>query len=335
MLCPVISLGSPYGIGYEVFLLSISKIKKYDKPLFCIGSKKVLDYFIDLLNFSCHYKSYNSIRKEKFHYVDSYDFILIDIDQQLQDQNWNLKSIALIDSELDGEIAYKTLKYGAELIKQGFFSSLVTLPVSKENINLIDHDFKGHTEFLMKEWEQKKVYMTFISEKLRILLLSTHIPLAEVPRVINPELVKDSILTAGQLLKRLNNNQGICFLGLNPHAGENGLLGKEEIWIKKIIAELREKNKINVIGPVPADTAFTPANINKFGIYISSYHDQGLIPFKMLAFDDGVNLSFGMEFIRTSVDHGTARDLIGKKIASTISFENAYNLAVKLTCNHS
>lgn len=130
-------------------------------------------------------------------------------------------------------------------------------------------------------------------------------------------------------MKKLKITKPICLLGLNPHAGENGLLGSEELAMKEAVKEMSSKS-INITGPLPADTAFIPSNIDKYGIFIACYHDQGLIPFKMLAFDKGVNLSFGMKYIRTSVDHGTAADLIGTKKADISSFIEAYLLAERL-----
>ena len=327
---PLITLGSPYGIGYEIFLLSLRKKVFYaEHPVTCIGSESILKHFLKILKFSIGYHSIPADKFERLSLSKQFDkeFVLINIDRF----SFDLDNIAQISSEKDGVIAYDTIKTGARLIAEGYFSSMVTLPVSKENINLVDSSFKGHTEFLMKLWNEKKVFMTFISSKMKILLLSTHLPLFKVKEIITPGLVKDGITTAVHLLDDLGEKQRICFLGLNPHAGENGLLGTEELWIKEIIEDFNSTSGCKIVGPVPADTAFTPGNLKNFGIFIASYHDQGLIPFKMLSFEDGVNLSYGMKYIRTSVDHGTARDLIGMKTANTASFENAYRLAVQLS----
>ncbi|HOV14747.1 MAG TPA: 4-hydroxythreonine-4-phosphate dehydrogenase PdxA, partial [Spirochaetota bacterium] len=225
-------------------------------------------------------------------------------------------------------IAYNTIKEAGILVKNGKFKSITTLPVTKESINLIDKDFYGHTEFYQKLWDEKKVFMTFVSEKMNLLLLTTHIPLKDVSSHLNKELLESGINIALEMRDRLGLSKKICLLGLNPHAGENGLLGDEEFVFKEVLKKF-DSSKIE--GPIPSDTAFIPYNLNKYSIFIAVYHDQGLIPFKMVAFDDGVNLSFGMKYIRTSVDHGTGIGLIGKKSANTKSFENAYNLAFKLT----
>jgi 4-hydroxythreonine-4-phosphate dehydrogenase len=163
------------------------------------------------------------------------------------------------------------------------------------------------------------------------LLLTTHIPLKDVSRSITKDLFIGAINVSLDLIKKLGINKNICVVGINPHAGENGLLGSEENLMKEVLNEI---NNPLLVGPIPADTAFLESMRSKFGLYITPYHDQGLIPFKMLSFDDGVNLSFGMKYIRTSVDHGTGVDLIGKKTASINSFLSAYNLARKLASRH-
>lgn len=327
---PIVTLGSPYGIGYEIFLLSLNNSIFTDGPIFAVGSKSILDAFIELLEIECTYVPMKADHLES-RTIDTVktgqnDFILIDIDTT----RLPLAPIQSIDPVLDGKIAYASIVLAARLVAKGLFSSIVTLPVSKENVNKVDKNFKGHTEFLMELWNEDQVFMTFISKKINVFLLTTHIPLTAVPAALSPEYVENAINQADKLVKKLNLCKPICFLGLNPHAGESGLLGKEEVWIDNIIKQ-KQSESINIIGPVPADTAFTPAGLEKYSLFIANYHDQGLIPFKMLAFDDGVNLSFGMKFIRTSVDHGTARDLIGKKTACTESFISAYKLALKLS----
>jgi 4-hydroxythreonine-4-phosphate dehydrogenase len=323
---PLITLGSPFGIGYEIFLRTFDESKVFKNHIpFCIGSKKILDLFLELINLKINYKSIKIEELEKNADLKIFKFILIEID----DSQIKLKRISDITKEIDGKIAYDSINLAAKLVKDGFFKSIVTLPVSKENINIFDSSFKGHTEFFQKKWNEESVFMTFISKKLNVMLLTTHIPLNEVSSNITQEVVERGLKTVLSLKRKLKLTKKICFLGLNPHAGENGLLGKEELWVKDIIKKYNNENEID--GPIPADTAFSKFKINKYSFFVSCYHDQGLIPFKMLAFEDGVNLSYGMKNIRTSVDHGTGVDLIGKKIAGLKSFENAYKLAIKLS----
>lgn len=340
---PLITLGSPIGIGYEIFLLSLQQDSYFkDNCVYCVGSVSILAHFIKLLDFDFNYyridyKDYHEGSELESMSLEDYDFVIIDIDSLLNDGNIeshiliDIEDIKKFDEKCDGMIAYYTIVKGAALVEQGHFSALVTLPVSKKNINLVDPDFMGHTEFLMKIWKERHVFMTFVSNKMKLLLLTTHIPLAQVPEHLTVELLDDGIRTAADLAKRLGIEQELCLLGLNPHAGENGILGSEEGMMQKVAQRLREEKGINVTDPIPADTAFTPFNRERFGLFIACYHDQGLIPFKMLSFEDGVNLSFGMKYIRTSVDHGTAVGLIGKKSASIESFINAFRLAQQLT----
>ncbi|OHD16838.1 MAG: hypothetical protein A2086_08820 [Spirochaetes bacterium GWD1_27_9] len=322
---PLITLGSPYGIGYEIFLLTLQNTNLFseNKP-FVIGSKQIMDFFQKLLDFKLNYLSVNIEEIDNIKNINlaDYKFVLLDVANPQKE----IKELNDITKYIDGEIAFKSIDIAADLVSKNYFKSIVTLPVSKENINLIDKTFMGHTEFFQKKWNEQKVFMTFVSSKLNMLLLTTHIPLKEVSNHITEELVESGIKASIELKNRLGLQKKIGFLGINPHSGENGLIGTEEIWIKDIIAKYSK----DIDGPIPADTAFTSFNIKKYDIYITSYHDQGLIPFKMLAFDEGVNLSFGMKYIRTSVDHGTAVGLVGKKIAGLDSFINAYNVAVRL-----
>jgi len=323
---PVITLGSPFSVGYEIFLLSLDNKIFNDHTPVCIGSKTVIDLFLKELKIKRKYKSVYTNEIDKLNEKEKYDFILLNIDEE----NVRIDSIDSITPKIDGYYALKTIELGAVLVKDGHFKSVVTLPVNKKNINFYNKLFTGHTEFFQKKWEEDKVFMCFISGKINIILLSTHLPLKEVPKYLNPKIVDLGIKTSIDLYNRLGLTKDICFLGLNPHAGENGLLGKEEFWIEKIINKYKtDFSKLR--GPVPSDTAFTDYNREKYDLYIACYHDQALIPFKIFSFEDGVNLSFGMKNIRTSVDHGTAVDLIGKKAASNASFLNAYKLAIRLS----
>lgn len=331
---PIITLGSPYGIGYEIFLRSLKQnVLGADFPV-CIGSLNVMRFFEKLLNIDVDYQV---IELDNIGQVDKQsgkEFLLLDVDRVIDTQfsgDFTLMTLEDITPEYDGVCAYYSIFNAAKLVKKGIFKSVVTLPVSKKNINIYDSAFTGHTEFFQKFWEDDEVFMTFISDALNILLLTTHIPLNEVCGSLDAMVIKKGLKNAFNLYKRLGLKKDICFLGVNPHAGENGLLGNEEEWIKKIIDDFNERNQAGIIGPVPADTAFTPYNRERFDFYIAVYHDQALIPFKIFSFEDGVNLSWGMKYIRTSVDHGTAVNLIGKKTASIDSFVNAYKLAVKLS----
>jgi 4-phospho-D-threonate 3-dehydrogenase / 4-phospho-D-erythronate 3-dehydrogenase len=320
---PLITLGSPYGVGYEIFLLAFKNSKIFESHVpYCIGSEIIINFFLKLTGIDIPYKAIRITDLDRNIDIENIRFVLINIDTEQK----TITGIDEIDKKIDGKIAYESIKNAAILVKDGYFKSITTLPVSKENINIFDKSFKGHTEFFQKMWGEKQVFMTFISKKMNILFLSTHIPLNEVSSYLTKDIVENGIKTALALKNKFKFKKKICFLGINPHAGENGLLGKEEIWIKEILKKYPE-----VLGPIPADSAFTGFSLKKYSLFISGYHDQGSIPFKMLAFEDGVNLSFGMKYIRTSVDHGTAVDLIGKKTVNIKSFLNSYKTAIKLS----
>ena len=324
---PIITLGSPYGVGYEIFFHTVKKNFFKNQMIVAAGSRSVVDFYLKFLKIKLNYFSIKMHELDKINKNRKNKFILIDIDEN----DLRIESLDFLKEKIDGQIALKSIEAAAELVKKEIFNSVVTLPVSKKNISLLNPSFTGHTEFFQKKWNEKSVFMCFLSWKLNVLLLTTHTAIVSVPKKIKPELIIKGILTAEILRKKLGLKNKLCFLGLNPHAGEEGILGTEEIQFKKIINILKEENKIDVDGPVPADTAFTKANLKKYSIFIACYHDQGLIPFKMLSFEDGVNLSFGMKHIRTSVDHGTAVDIIGKNKANNKSFINAYNIAKRLS----
>lgn len=334
----IITLGSPYGIGYEIFLKIVEQnvfnSRINNKTLICTGSLSVLDYFIKHLNISVNFNVVNfwnigkNSLKEYLTTNDNTQFILIDIDKEYT----KINEIKNITSKFDGEKALHAIQVAAILTKDGFFNAVVTLPVSKKNINIIEPSFLGHTEYLQQKWEQKEVFMTFVSSKFTVVLVTTHIPLDKVSSSITKTLYNRALTIALKLKKELDIDKNICALGLNPHAGENGLIGKKEILMNTLIKQFNKENNCNIIGTIPADTAFTPLNLDKFGLYIANYHDQGLIPFKIFSFHEGVNLSYGMDYIRTSVDHGTGVDLIGKN-PDTTSFLQAYKIAKKIIKN--
>nr|HPO50433.1 4-hydroxythreonine-4-phosphate dehydrogenase PdxA [Spirochaetota bacterium] len=186
---PLITLGSPYGVGYEIFLLSVADKFFTGHTPFCVGSESVMKLFIKELDVRPVYKIITKDELNDCQSISDYDFILINVD----DKGYGISDIFSISKETDGEIAYKTIKESAYLVKDLKFKSVTTLPVSKDNINLFDKDFYGHTEFYQKIWEQKEVFMTFVSEKLNVLLLTTHIPLKEVAKTIDKNLLRRGI----------------------------------------------------------------------------------------------------------------------------------------------
>jgi len=286
-----ISIGDLNGVGIEIALKSHEKIKKWIKPVYCIN-KNMLKKAAKLLNYSI-----------------PNDFEIVEVEG-----NFEINP-GKIDAK-SGEYSYKSFLKAIELAKEKKVDAITTLPINKESWNKAGIKYKGHTEVL-RDIFKKDAIMMLGCEKLYVALFSEHIPLKEVPKKIKKEkLIKFFI----DFYKSTNFNK-IGVLALNPHAGDGGVLGDEEI--KEIMPAIIKANKLlkkNIFyGPLVPDIAFTA----KKGIFIAMYHDQGLAPLKALYFDESINVSLNLPILRTSVDHGTAFDIAYKKIAKTLSYENA------------
>jgi 4-hydroxythreonine-4-phosphate dehydrogenase len=225
-----------------------------------------------------------------------------------------------------------TIKAGVRLVRGGHVAGLVTGPVHKGVINDAGIAFSGHTELLADLAGVRKVVMMLAAGSLRVALVTTHLPLRDVPDAITFENVRDTIrITHVELRSRFGLHKPLIqVLGLNPHAGESGHLGSEDTRvIERAIIECRA-NDIDCTGPVPADTAFTPSRLDACDAVIAMYHDQGLPVLKHAGFGSSVNITLGLPFVRTSVDHGTALDIAGKNIADAASLHAAVALAQDL-----
>lgn len=214
----------------------------------------------------------------------------------------------------------------------GEFAALVTGPVQKSALNAAGHAFTGHTEYLALHSGGMTPVMMLVSGKLRVALATTHLPLAAVPKAISRPVLMHVIREVHRTLVAdygiVQPRIGIC--GLNPHAGEGGYLGREEIEILAPTLEILRAEGMLLEGPLPADTAFTPRLRERYDAYVSMFHDQGLPVLKAVGFGEAVNVTLGLPFIRTSVDHGTALDLAGTGHAQPGSFEAALRLAVEM-----
>lgn len=232
-----------------------------------------------------------------------------------------------------GRASIEYLDAAIDIIKSGGANALVTGPVNKASVisgGLAG--FEGHTEYLAGHTGSKNVVMMFVGKKFKAVLVTRHIPFAEVPGKISKDSILSVIMTTHLYLKKFFGMRGprIGVAGLNPHAGENGIFGKEEI--RKIIPAIKAAGKRikGVTGPISPDVIFHDAYRGRYDAVVALYHDQALIPFKLLYFRDGVNLSLGLPFVRTSPDHGTAFDIAGKGIADPVSMEEAIRLACRL-----
>lgn len=223
-----------------------------------------------------------------------------------------------------------TLSQAVELVMSGQAHALVTGPVQKSIINDAGIPFSGHTEYLAALSETPRVVMMLACESLRVCLVTTHLPLSRVPAAITETSVEETIRITHSTLKRQFDIEQprLQILGLNPHAGEDGHLGHEDDAIIRPVIEKLRAEGMNLLGPVPADTAFTPDRIAACDAVIAMYHDQGLPMLKHLGFGQAINVTLGLPFIRTSVDHGTALDIAGTGKADISSLEAAVEAAL-------
>lgn len=318
-----ISQGDVNGVGYEVILKAFedSRLSEICTPI-VYGSKK----------YAADYKKIFRAEHFNFNYIDTADQArsgktnLIQCCDDTEDLSVGLPTAA------SGKAAYESLNAATDDLVAGKIDALVTAPINKKNIQSDDFDFPGHTEFLGQKDGGKKGLMFMISEKLKVGVVTGHIPLQEVASAITEDKIYDKLKVMNQSLKRdfAITKPKIAVLGLNPHAGDNGLLGTEEQEV--IIGAIKKANeeKIFAQGPFPADGFFGSSQYLQYDAVLAMYHDQGLIPFKALSFGEGVNYTAGLSFVRTSPDHGTGYDIAGKGVADDSSLRQAVYAAVDI-----
>jgi len=232
-----------------------------------------------------------------------------------------------------GKIALAYIDHALAYAARGKIKAIVTAPVSKAAIRKAGNPaFTGHTEYLVQKTGTGSFAMMFYSKRFLVSLVTTHLPLREVADAITQDKILDVICLSHAAAQKFGKpNPRIGVAGLNPHAGESGALGREDqLIIAPAVRRARQK-KMDVEGPIPADVLFRKAYLGDFDIVIAMYHDQALAPFKMISFERGVNITLGLPFVRTSVDHGTAADIAGKGVASEASMLEAIKIAVQLT----
>jgi 4-phospho-D-threonate 3-dehydrogenase / 4-phospho-D-erythronate 3-dehydrogenase len=230
-----------------------------------------------------------------------------------------------------GSASYRYVEAAVNSAKRGEIAAIATAPINKESLNLAGIKCPGHTEILAGLTHARRVCMMMASDEIKVSLVTIHIGLAEVQKQLSMQRIMDAIeLTAGVMKKLGKSSPRIAVCSFNPHGGEHGLFGKEEKRIIEPAIKQAQRKGLKVIGPVVPDTAFLPQKRREFDAYVVMYHDQGLIPFKMLAFDKGVNITLGLPIIRTSVDHGTAFDIAWQGKASVSSMVQSVLWAVKL-----
>jgi len=321
-----ITQGDINGIGYEVIIKTLMepRILEMCTPV-VYGSPKVAAYHRKALNLENF--TFNTIHTAKE--ADPQKANIINCTDD------NIRVELGRSSEMAGEASYMALEKAVEDLKQGEIDALVTAPINKDNIQSEKFHFPGHTEFLAEQFGTKDYVMLMVSEAMKIGVVVGHVPLSEVSKRISVDGITGKLRILSSCLERdfSIKRPRIAVLALNPHAGDNGLLGHEE---KDIIIPAIEKAKeegILAIGPYPADGFFGSGDYTKFDAILSMYHDQGLIPFKLASFEKGVNYTAGLPVIRTSPVHGTAYDIAGEDKASPDSFRQALYLACDILRN--
>lgn len=230
-----------------------------------------------------------------------------------------------------GDLAYRCIKRATELAMAGEVFAIATAPLNKEALHLAGHNYPGHTEMLAHLTQTKDYAMVLYTDKLKVIHISTHVALRKFLDTLNQPRVETVIGIADSFLRRVGfSNPRIAVAGVNPHAGENGLFGDEEIRIVGPAVEAMKAKGLNVTGPCPPDTVFMQCHEGQFDMVVAMYHDQGHIPLKLLGFYDGVNITAGLPFIRTSADHGTAFDIAWTGKAKSDSMATSIELAMQI-----
>lgn len=321
----VISSGDFNGIGPEVALKTLHNLQLENITPVILSTPKVIDFYAGNLSLEiCYHHAHTAsdIRPGEINLLESYG-----------GEEPSVEPGAF--TKQSGKCAMLAVEKGIELCKNNEADALVTAPISKEAVNLAGFDIPGHTEFLAERTHTENFMMMLVNEGLRVGLVSVHIPLADVPGRLSEEVVIKYLSIMHQSLQNDFNidDPDIAVLGLNPHAGDGGIIGTEEIdFIAPALEKARESG-ISVTGPHPADGFFGNRKYKNCDGILAMYHDQGLIPFKTLSFGAGVNFTAGLPIIRTSPDHGTAFDIAGKNQANPSSFKQAFLLAARLSEN--
>ncbi|HNW50496.1 MAG TPA: 4-hydroxythreonine-4-phosphate dehydrogenase PdxA [Prolixibacteraceae bacterium] len=321
-----ITQGDINGIGYEVIIKAFTDPRMLElcTPII-YGSPKVAAYHKKALDAEAF--NFNQV-----HSVDEIDLHKVNI-VNCCDENVRVELGKV--SSLAGEAAFQALEHAVNDLKQHKIDALVTAPVNKEAIQSKLFHFPGHTEYLAQQFDVKDPLMLLITDSLKVGVVVGHAPLKNVPEMINKNLIVSKLKTLHRSLITdfACTNPRIAVLGLNPHAGDNGVLGDEEKNI--IIPAILEAGNhgITALGPYAADGFFGSGQQYKFDAVLAMYHDQGLAPFKALTFDRGVNYTAGLPVVRTSPGHGTAFDIAGENIASCESFQEAIYFAIDICKN--
>jgi 4-hydroxythreonine-4-phosphate dehydrogenase len=326
-----ITMGCPVGIGPEIILRFAAKKKNFDQffPII-IGD-------IDVLS-RCAKEMQVHIDIVSWQPGDTFDAGKLQVMEPETGQDYSLDAESLHWGKPGKETGHAAAAYifkAVQLINQGVLDAMVTCPIAKYAMQLAGYKFPGHTEMLASLCNTENYGMMMAGRRLKVSLVTIHTPLSKVPEQISrDEIIRIINLTGVTLQRDFGiSRPRIAVAGLNPHSGEGGLFGEEEGLVIEPAVSAAASGKYEVSGPLPPDTVFNKAMDNKYDAVVAMYHDQGLIPFKLVHFEDGVNLTMGLPIVRTSVDHGTAYDIAGKGLASASSLEASFETAAQIIAN--
>ena len=309
-----ISMGDPNGIGIEILLKAFEDKRMFDffTPI-VFANTKLLSHQRKHFESKTPLSPYTLGKKPSAHQLN-----VVEVFSSAFTTTFGQAT------EAGGQLAFASLAAATKALKEGAIDALVTAPINKKNIQSADFSFPGHTDYLAHQLDGEAL-MFMISEQLRVGLLTDHIPVSEVATTITPALVEKKVAMMMASLRQdfLISKPKIAVLGINPHTGDNGVIGNEDdTLLRPTIEKLYAKGQL-VFGPYAADGFFGAGLAKEFDAVLASYHDQGLIPFKTLTFGQGVNYTAGLPKVRTSPDHGTAFDIAGKGQADISSFKQA------------
>jgi len=319
-----ITMGDPSGIGPEIIMKSYERRGIRKLKIVVIGDFGVMLAAYNMLNIK-------SFRLNRIENINECIF---------NNELLNILDLKLIGKKelhpgkvqaVSGNAAFECIRIAVELVKSHSIHTIVTAPLNKEALQLAGHHYSGHTEILATLTGTKDYAMLLYEKKLCVIHVSTHVSLLDaIARVKSDRIIKVIEMANAVMMKLGKEVPKIAVAGINPHAGENGLFGTEEMReITPAVNKMKEKG-INVEGPIPPDTVFLQTVNGKFDIVVAMYHDQGHIPLKLIGFNSGVNVTVGLPFIRTSVDHGTAFEIAWQGKANENSMVEAIKLSIKL-----
>lgn len=318
-----ITHGDVNGIGYEIIIKTLLDQRLTEQyTLMVYGSSKVASYHRKVLN------------------INEFNFNLVRKADQAHPRRANIVNIHDEEIRIDlgkstpiaGELALMSLEAACDDLLRGLIDVVVTAPINKKNIQSPGFTFPGHTEYFARKFASDNYLMLMINNILRIGVVTGHIPLHQVREALSQELILSKIRVMNHSLMRDFGivKPRIAVLGVNPHAGDDGLLGDEEKQVVQPAVEKAFEQGILVYGPYPADGFFGAASFRHFDGILAMYHDQGMLPFKLMSFEEGVNFTAGLPIVRTSPAHGTAYDLAGKNEASPEAFRSALYMAADI-----